>query len=55
VLSVPALVPHAKLLIPAVVVASLVLAPLAAVWIAPRMRLRNWGTEAWRRGDLISG
>lgn len=55
VLSVPALVPHAKLLIPAVVVASLALAPLAAVWIAPRMRLRNWGTEAWRRGDLISG
>jgi uncharacterized membrane protein YhaH (DUF805 family) len=55
VLSIPALAAHAVYLIPAVVVASFILAPLAALWIAPRMRLRNWGRQGWREGDLISG
>ena len=55
VLSVPALLPYAKYLIPAVVVLSFALAPFVARLIAPRMRLRNWGREAWRRGDGISG
>lgn len=55
VLSVPALLPYAKFLIPAVVFLSFALAPFVAALIAPRMRLRNWGREAWRRGDAISG
>ena len=55
VLSIPALAAQAVYLIPAVVVASLILAPLAALWIAPRMRLRNWSREGWRDGDHISG
>ncbi|QDY99286.1 hypothetical protein FQ775_02255 [Nitratireductor mangrovi] len=55
VLSVPALAAHAIYLIPAVVVASLALSPVAASWIAPRMRLRNWGRRDWREGDVISG
>ncbi|WP_117194215.1 hypothetical protein [Rhizobium terrae] len=55
VLSVPAFAEHAKYLIPAVIVASFLAAPFLAGPIAPRMRLRNWGREAWRRGDLISG
>lgn len=42
VLSVPALAEHAKYLLPAVIVASFVLAPFAARLIAPRMRARNW-------------
>ncbi len=55
VLSVPALLPYAKFLIPAVVFLSFALAPFVAALIAPRMRLRNWGRAAWREGDLISG
>lgn len=42
VLSVPALREHAVYLIPAVVLASLILAPFIAWKIAPRMRARNW-------------
>lgn len=55
VLSIPALSAQAVYLIPAVVVASLVLAPIVALWIAPRMRLRNWGRKDWQEGDIISG
>ena len=55
VLSVPALAVNAKWLIPAVVAVSLVLAPLVGLWVAPRMRIRDWGRENWREGDAISG
>lgn len=55
VLSAPTLAVHAKYLIPAVVVVSFVLAPLISVWTARRMRIRNWGRESWKNGDLISG
>ena len=55
VLSVPALAAEAKYLIPAVVVASVVLAPFLTVPVARRMRLRNWGRRGWREGDTISG
>lgn len=54
VLAIPALAAHAKYLIPAVVVTSLVLAPLIASLIVPRMRLRNYTRQEWQRGDLIS-
>ena len=46
VLSIPALAEHVKYLLPVVVVVSFVLAPVAAWFIAPRLRLRNTG----RRG-----
>ncbi|CAN5360121.1 hypothetical protein BH10PSE8_BH10PSE8_01330 [soil metagenome] len=55
ILSVPVLAEQALYLLPAVIVASLALAPLLAMWIAPRLRFRNWGREAWLRGDGISG
>lgn len=55
VLSIPALTHYAKYLIPAVVVASFALAPFISSFIAPRMRIRNWGQENWRKGDAISG
>jgi hypothetical protein len=55
VLSVPDLAAQAKYLIPAVVVASFALTPFFAVPIARRMRLRNWGRQGWREGDVISG
>ena len=55
VLSIPALAAHAPILLPAVIVTSIVLAPALAVLIAPRMRFRNWSAEGWQRGDLISG
>ncbi|HHZ08643.1 MAG TPA: hypothetical protein GX405_07685 [Rhizobiales bacterium] len=42
VLSIPALDQHAKYLLPAVILASLVLAPVAGWYIAPRLRARNW-------------
>lgn len=42
VLSVPALNEQAKYLLPVVIVASFLLAPIAAWFIAPRMRARNW-------------
>ena len=42
VLSVPALSEQAKYLLPAVIVASFLLAPFAAWFIAPRLRARNW-------------
>jgi hypothetical protein len=55
VLSVPAFAEHAKYLIPAVVVASFALAPVIAYVIAPRLRIRNWGRDAWAEGDAVSG
>ncbi|MDR7029240.1 hypothetical protein [Rhizobium rosettiformans] len=55
VLSVPALAVHAKVLLPLVIIAAFAAAPLFALVIAPRMRLRNWGRRDWKRGDMISG
>jgi len=55
VLSAPILEPLANYLIPAVVIISLLLAPIIAGPIAQRMRVRNWGKTGWRNGDLISG
>ncbi len=55
VLSVPALAVHAKVLLPLVIIAAFAAAPLFALVIAPRMRLRNWGRREWKRGDMISG
>lgn len=55
VLSVPALAVHAKVLLPLVIIAAFAAAPLFALVIAPRMRLRNWGRREWTRGDMISG
>ncbi len=55
VLSVPALAVHAKVLLPLVIIAAFAAAPLFALLIAPRMRLRNWGRRDWKRGDMISG
>ncbi len=55
VLSIPALNAHATYLIPAVVVLSFLATPFVSMWIARRMRLRNWGRRAWNEGDLISG
>lgn len=55
VLTVPALTEHAKYLIPVVVVLSFALSPWIARLVSPRMRLRNWGKESWRQGDVISG
>ncbi|CAG1015938.1 MAG: hypothetical protein F9K19_13010 [Rhizobiaceae bacterium] len=42
VLSVPTLNDQAKYLLPVVIVASFILAPLVAWFIAPRLRARNW-------------
>jgi uncharacterized membrane protein YciS (DUF1049 family) len=42
VLSVPALNEQAKFLLPAVIVASFVLGPIIAWFMAPRMRARYW-------------
>lgn len=55
VLSIPALAVHAKVLLPLVVIAAFAAAPVLALLVAPRMRLRNWGREDWKRGDAISG
>lgn len=55
VLSVPALAVHAKVLLPLVIIAAFTAAPMFALVIAPRMRLRNWGRREWKRGDMISG
>ena len=55
VLSIPALSAQAFYWLPAVVVASLVLSPFLGIWIARRLRFRNWGRAAWLRGDKISG
>ena len=55
VLSVPALAVHAKVLLPLVIIAAFAAAPVFALAIAPRMRLRNWGRREWKRGDMISG
>ncbi len=54
VLSFPELTQYWKFLIPAVVVASFALSPFASVWVARRMRYRNWGRRAWNEGDAIS-
>lgn len=42
VLSVPALNEQAKFLLPAVIVASFVLGPIIAWFMAPRLRARYW-------------
>ncbi len=55
VLSVPALADQAKYLMPAAIVASFAMTPFLSGFVARRMRLRNWGTAQWRKGDLISG
>lgn len=55
VLSAPALAAQAKSLLPLVVVGSCLIAPLFAAFVAPRMRLRSWGVDKWRKGDFISG
>jgi len=55
VLTVPTLSAHAKYLIPAVIIASFLIAPLLSGFVAKRMRLRNWGRDHWKRGDFISG
>lgn len=55
VLSVPALAVHARVLLPLVIIAAFAAAPLFALVIAPRMRLRTWGRREWKRGDMISG
>lgn len=55
VLSVPSLAVHAKYLIPTIVVLSFGLAPFLALVVFPRMRVRTWGRQAWRQGDMISG
>lgn len=46
VLSVPVLNEQAKYLLPVVIVASFILAPIAAWFIAPRLRARNWRRPA---------
>lgn len=55
VLLLPATSQNLKLWIPVVVILSFVLAPLFTGFVARRMRLRNWGAAAWRRGDRLSG
>lgn len=55
VLSVPSLNDHAKYLLPAVIVLSFALAPIGSIFVARRMRIRNWGRRAWSKGDLVSG
>jgi hypothetical protein len=55
VMSVPLLAAEVGALLPYVAVASCLLAPLPAAFVAPRMRIRHWGRAAWGRGDLISG
>ncbi|MEN5082313.1 hypothetical protein ABE438_07500 [Bosea sp. TWI1241] len=55
VLSVPAFAEKAAYLLPAVILASFAATPFIAGWIAPRLRFRNWGREAWLKGDAISG
>ncbi|MFO1034631.1 MAG: hypothetical protein U1E15_11330 [Hyphomicrobiales bacterium] len=55
VLAMPALNDVAIHLIPALAYTALIVSPPMAVQIARRMRLRNWGREAWARGDMISG
>ncbi|SON55357.1 hypothetical protein HDIA_1816 [Hartmannibacter diazotrophicus] len=55
ILTIPALTVHAAILIPVAIAASIVISPIIAWWIAPRMRLRNWGKRRWNQGDIISG
>ena len=55
VMSMPRLAADAGALLPYVAVASCLLAPLPAAFVAPRMRIRHWGRAAWGRGDFISG
>lgn len=55
VLSIPALAHHAAYLLTLVVGGSILLSPLLGYWIALRLRYRNWGREAWLRGDSVSG
>ncbi|KPF67364.1 hypothetical protein IP69_13540 [Bosea sp. AAP35] len=55
VLAIPALSVEAFFWLPVVVVVSLVLSPFLGIWIARRLRVRNWGRKGWLRGDKISG
>ena len=55
VLTLPGLQTDLMRTIPAVILASFILAPASAGFVAHRMRLRNWGRRAWVRGDFISG
>lgn len=55
ILTVPALIADAARHILAAVITSFMFAPLFAVSVSRRMRLRNWGRRAWVKGDLISG
>jgi len=55
VLSIPPLAEHAAYLLTVAVALSLLFAPLFGFWISLRLRYRNWGREAWLRGDIVSG
>jgi hypothetical protein len=55
VLSIPPLADHAAYLLTVVLALSLLFSPLFGSWIALRLRYRNWGREAWLRGDIVSG
>jgi len=55
ILSIPALNELAKYLIPVAIGLSIVLSVWLSGFVARRMRIRNWGRDAWRTGDAISG
>lgn len=55
VLSIGMLADHAAYLLTVALAVSLLLSPLFGSWIALRLRYRNWGREAWLRGDIVSG
>ncbi len=54
ILSVPALRSFEIYLIPCVVLLSFALSPFVARAVARRMRIRYWGQEAWKKGDILS-
>lgn len=55
VLSIPTLAEHAAYLLTVALALSLLFAPLFGFWISLRLRYRNWGREAWLRGDDVCG
>lgn len=55
VLSIPPLAEHAAYLLTVALALSLLFAPLFGFWISLRLRYRNWGREAWLRGDYVCG